>query len=100
MRDYLKILLTTAGIQLAAVVICFVLYYARKETQSIPVLIVLGYVGSLILDIYSTVKMDAIWYKKIACIFLMPTNYTPILLLWYSLYLFAKFFQMLPINMG
>jgi hypothetical protein len=100
MRDYLKILLTTAGIQLAAVVVCFALYSAKIETQTIPVLIVMGYGCSLFWDIHSTVKMDAVWYKKIACIFLMPTTYTPILLLWFSLYAFAKFFQMLPINMG
>jgi NADH:ubiquinone oxidoreductase subunit 4 (subunit M) len=100
MRDYLKILLTTVGIQLASVAVCFVLYYVKKETQLIPVMIVIGYVGSLFMDIYSAVKMDAAWYKKIACILFMPTNYSPILLLWFSLYAFAKFFQMIPINMG
>jgi hypothetical protein len=100
MRDYLKILFTTAGIQLAAVMICFALYFVKMGTQSIPILVVIGYAGSLILDLYRTVKMDAVWYKKIACIILMPTNYTPILLVWLSVYAFTKFIEMLPTNLG
>jgi hypothetical protein len=100
MRAYLKILFTTAGIQLAAVAVCYALFFAKMGTQSIPILIVIGYAGSLIFDIYRSVKMAAPWYKKLACIFLMPTNYTPLLLPVLAMHLFIKFFEMFPASMG
>lgn len=54
----------------------------------------------MVTDIYLAMKSDTPWYKKMIYIFLMPTNYTPIGLLWYAMYCFTKFFEMLPVNLG
>lgn len=101
MKVYLKILFSTIAIQIVAVALGFVLIFVIERGYSaIPILIIIGYVISLATDIYLAVKSDTTWYKKLIYIFLMPTNYTPIGLLWYAMYCFTKFFEMLPANLG
>jgi len=71
--------LSTIAIQIVVVALGFVLALVSERGYSIlPILIITGYVISLITDIYLAVKSNAIWYKKLIYIFLMPTNYTPI----------------------
>ncbi|MCI8407781.1 MAG: hypothetical protein HFJ09_00705 [Lachnospiraceae bacterium] len=101
MRNYIKIFSITISIQIVAVALGFVLAFdSGRGYSALPMLIVVGYVISLITDIYLAVKIDTIWYKKMIYIFLMPTNYTPIGLLWFAMYCLGKFFEMLPPNLG
>ena len=101
MKIYLKIFLSTIAIQIVVVALGFVLTCVSERGYSaLLVLIIIGYVISLVTDIYLAMKSDTTWYKKMIYIFLMPTNYTPIGLLWYAMYCFTKFFEMLPVNLG
>ena len=101
MKVYLKILLSTILIQIVVAALGFVLIFvAERGYSALPALIIIGYVISLATDICLAVKSDTAWYKKLIYIFLMPTNYTPIVLLWYAMYCFIKFFEMLPTNLG
>lgn len=101
MKNYLKICLVTIAIQVIAVVLGFILTFVLEcGSKPLLVLIIIGYVISLVTDIYLAVKISTIWYKKLIYIFLMPTNYTPIGLLWFAMYCFARFFEMLPNNLG
>lgn len=101
MKTYLKILGRTLVIQVVAIVLgCALSYVTELDCRVFLVLIMLGYIVSLITDFYLAMKSHANWYKKLGYIFLMPTNYTPIGLLWYAMYCFTKFFQMLPDNLG
>lgn len=101
MRNYLKIFFITITIQIVAVALGCVLPFEQERGYSaLPILIIVGYVISLATDIYLAVKINTAWYKKLIYIFLMPTNYTPIGLLWFAMYCFGKFFEMLPANLG
>lgn len=101
MKIYLKILMSTIAIQVVVTALCFALFFLPESgRRAIPVLIAVGYMISLVTDIYMAVRSDSIWYKKLMYIFLMPTNYTPVGLLWAAMYLFGKFFEMLPGNLG
>jgi hypothetical protein len=100
MKIYLKIFSITIAIQIVALALGFVLTCVSERGYSAFLVLIIGYVISLVTDIYLAVKSDTTWYKKMIYIFLMPTNYTPIALLWYAMYCFAKFFEMLPINLG
>lgn len=96
MKNYLKIFLITIAIQIAAVALGFVLSFAsERDYSALTVLIIIGYVISLVTNICLAVKSDVVWYKKLIYIFLMPTNYTPVGLLWYAMYCFGKFFEIL-----
>lgn len=102
MRNYLKIFLITITIQIAAIALggLFLAFNSRRGYSALPILIIVGYVISLATDIYLAVKINTAWYKKLIYIFLMPTNYTPIGLLWFAMYCLGKFFEMLPANLG
>ena len=101
MKRYLKIFGITIAIQIMGIALGLLLAFTpEQDYRAFLILIVIGYVASLSMDIYLSVKSDAIWYKKLIYIFLMPTNYTPVVLPWIAVYIFAKFFEMLPHNLG
>ena len=101
MKTYLKILLQTITIQIVAILLGFVLkIVTERGYYAFVASLMIGYVISLVTDIFMAVKSGDVWYKKLGYIVLMPTNYTPIGLLWFAMYCFAKFFEMLPDNLG
>lgn len=101
MKNYLKILFITIAIQIGAVTLGIMIHLmSGRGYDVLVVLIVIGYAVSLVTDICLAVKSDTAWYKKMMYIFLMPTNYTPIGWLWYAMYIFIKFFEMLPTDLG
>lgn len=101
MKTYFKILLHTITIQIVAILLGFVLKAVTEQSyRAFMVSLMIGYVISLATDIFMAVKSGDAWYKKLVYIVLMPTNYTPIGLLWFAMYCFAKFFEMLPDNLG
>lgn len=70
MKIYLKILMSTIAIQVVVTALCFILFFVTESgREAIPVLIVVGYMISLVTDIYMAVKNDSVWYKKLIYIF-------------------------------
>ena len=101
MKRYLKIFVITIAMQIMGIALGLLLAFTLEQGyRAFLILIVIGYITSLSMDLYFSVKSDAIWYKKLIYIFLMPTNYTPVVLPWIAVYIFAKFFEMLPRNLG
>ena len=101
MKTYLKILLITLAIQSVKVGLGLFCIISQKSISSVSVIsILVGYIGSLIVDIYMSVSMNENISEKLICIFFMLSNYTPLILPWVAMQLFMNFFEMLPKNLG
>lgn len=101
MRTYLKILLITLSIQIVLVGLGLFCIMSLKWGSPISIMFIfLGYIGSLIVDIYMSVTMNEKIHQKLICIFLMLSNYTPLLLPWLAIQIFINFFEILPKNLG
>lgn len=99
LKNYFRILLITLAIQGGMLVLGTGL--ARGLTYDVVILFcVVGYIGSLVVDICLSVKLDAPVYQKLICTFLMLSNYTPVMLLWVAVKILIVFFEMLPSNLG
>ena len=95
-RYYLKILFGTIAIQLFAIILGLYLIFLSGENSRASLIIwFLGYFISLAFDIGMAIKSTESIRKKLVFIFLMPTNYSILALLWVSIMVFAEFFRML-----
>lgn len=95
-KYYLKILFGTSLIQLIAIILGLFLIFISGENSRVSLIIwFLGYFISLVFDIIMAIRSTASIRKKLAFIFLMPTNYSPLALLWVAIMVFAEFFRML-----
>jgi hypothetical protein len=95
MKDYLKILGATFVIQAFTVAMALTVSRLLPVSSDGVYIIIIGYVCSLICCLIMALGTSGKWYKKLACIFLMPTNYTPALYIVFIMWLMEQFLEIL-----
>ncbi len=107
MKNYLKILGITAGIQIASYLVAVLfaeMPIGLEDSSLIGVKIFLtGYVVSTVVDIVLAVKWGKNIWQRLIYIFLMPTNYLLFLVLTFIMWHMVQWLEVLksiPPNFG
>ncbi len=99
MKNYLKILGITAGIQIASYIIDVIAINVVHQAGGVSImgvpLLFIGFVISLVIGIVLAIKWGKSVGQKLIYVFLMPTNYTFLLLFFTALWYFAQWLEML-----
>ena len=98
MKNYLKILLITLGMQIGWIALGMLLAKIPGMLPGIfSEIMIYGFFLVLLLSIGVDIVLSIKWGKsikeKLLCIFLMPTNYTWALIIWLVIWYFTKLME-------
>lgn len=95
MKTYIKILLITLGIQIGYFGIEWTLINVMNVKDGLDIGFVLIFPISIIVDIILSIKWGRTLKEKLLCIFLMPTNYTFLVVWAIAMWFVKQFFEAL-----